>query len=51
MLEVMLGWLERNNRVITIVVSLVFGIWFLTKGTSGLLAHGEVPITKIPTTN
>jgi hypothetical protein len=35
------AWLERNNRVITIVVSLIFGVWFLSKGTTGLLAHGD----------
>jgi hypothetical protein len=29
-------WLERNNRVIAIVVSLVFGLLFLWKGLSGL---------------
>ncbi len=31
------GWLERNNRTIMIAVSLVFGIYFLYKGVSGLI--------------
>jgi hypothetical protein len=39
MREIVLRRLERNNRVITIVVSLVFGAWFLTKGVTGLVAH------------
>jgi hypothetical protein len=30
-------WLERNNRGIKIVVSVVFGTYFLWKGLSGLL--------------
>lgn len=34
------GWLQRHNRVIMIVVSFVFGAWFLFKGVSGLLAFG-----------
>ncbi len=34
------GWLQRHNRVIMIVVSFVFGAWFLFKGASGLLAIG-----------
>lgn len=34
------GWLQRHNRVIMIVVSFVFGVWFLFKGVSGLLAFG-----------
>jgi len=32
------GWLQRHNRVIMIVVSFVFGAWFLFKGVSSLLA-------------
>lgn len=32
------AWLERNNRVIVVTVSLVFGVWFLFKGISGLIA-------------
>jgi hypothetical protein len=39
MREIVLRWLERNNRVITIVVSLAFGAWFLSKGVTGLVAH------------
>ena len=31
------SWLERRNRVIVIAVSLVFGVWFLYKGVSGLI--------------
>lgn len=31
------GWLERNNRVIMIFVSLVFGVYFLAKGIGGLI--------------
>lgn len=31
------GFLERYNRVITIAVSLVFGVWFVWKGVTGLL--------------
>ncbi len=34
------GWLQRHNRVIMIVVSFLFGAWFLFKGVSGLLAVG-----------
>ena len=30
-------WLERNNRAIVITVSLVFGLYFLYQGLSGLL--------------
>lgn len=31
------GWLERNNRVIVITVSFIFGLWFSYKGITGLL--------------
>jgi len=31
-------WLTRNSRVIMIAVSLIFGLWFLWKGVTGLLA-------------
>lgn len=31
------AWLERNNRPIMIGVSLVFGLWFLVKGVTGLM--------------
>jgi hypothetical protein len=41
MVEIVLRWLERNNRVITIVVSLAFGAWFLAKGVTGLVAQGS----------
>ena len=34
------GWLQRHNRVIMIVVSFVFGVWFLYQGVSSLLAFG-----------
>jgi hypothetical protein len=32
------AWLERNNRAIVIVMSLVLGVWFLFKGSTGLIA-------------
>jgi hypothetical protein len=31
------GFLERHNRVITIAVSLVFGVWFVWQGVNGLI--------------
>ena len=31
------SWLERRNRVIVIAASLVFGVWFIYKGVSGLI--------------
>lgn len=31
------GWLERNERVILVAVSFIFGLWFLWKGLTGLL--------------
>ncbi len=34
------AWLERNNRPIMIGVSLVFGLWFLVKGITGLIGAG-----------
>ena len=38
--QVLLGkvsaWLERHNRVIVIVLGLVFGVWFLLQALSGL---------------
>lgn len=37
-LDTALGWLERNNRPITIAVSLIFGVWFTWQGITGLLA-------------
>lgn len=46
MLEVMQGWLERHNRKIAIVASLIFGAWFLWRGTTDLLTLGaETTIT------
>jgi hypothetical protein len=30
-------WLERNNRVIVMAVSFIFGLWFSYKGITGLL--------------
>ncbi len=36
-LDAMQGFLERHNRVITIAVSLIFGVWFVWKGVTGLL--------------
>lgn len=31
------AWLARNNRVIVVTVSLIFGVWFAYKGISGLI--------------
>lgn len=31
------GWLERHNRVIVMIVSFIFGLWFSYKGITGLL--------------
>jgi hypothetical protein len=36
-----LAWLERNSRVITIVVSLIFAVWFLSKSAAELLGHPQ----------
>jgi hypothetical protein len=36
MLERVSAWLERNNRVLVIVLGLVFGLWFLLKALQGL---------------
>ena len=30
-------WLQRNERVIMIAVSLIFGLWFFWKGVTGLM--------------
>jgi hypothetical protein len=30
------AWLEKNNRVIVVVLGLVFGVWFLLKALQGL---------------
>lgn len=30
-------WLERNNQTIVMVMSLIFGAWFLWKGVNGLI--------------
>jgi hypothetical protein len=49
--DIMLHWLQRNQRAITIAISLIFGAWFLSRSTSDLLAHaGEPPISKAPAT-
>lgn len=37
-LEAAGNWMEKNNRPITIAVSVIFGTYFLWKGISGLLA-------------
>ena len=34
-LERLVGWLQRNNRVVVIVLGLVFGTWFLIKALWG----------------
>ena len=31
------SWLERNNRVIVMTVSFIFGLWFSYKGITGLI--------------
>ncbi|HZQ45441.1 MAG TPA: GAP family protein [Verrucomicrobiae bacterium] len=36
LLEATIQWLERNNRTIAIVVSMVFGTYFIFKGIAGL---------------
>jgi Sap, sulfolipid-1-addressing protein len=36
LLEQLSVWLEKNNRVIVIVLGLVFGAWFLLKALQGL---------------
>ncbi len=41
-LDAMQGWLERNDRVIVITVSLIFGVWFLWKGITGLIAFNAL---------
>jgi hypothetical protein len=43
--ETMLCWLERRKRVITIVVSLAFGAWFIARGMRGFVAHGDTAKT------
>lgn len=30
-------WIERNDRIITVAVSLIFGVFFLSKGIAGLI--------------
>ena len=35
-LDAAASWLRRHNRVIMIVIGLVFGVWFSLKGLSGL---------------
>ena len=35
----MLDWLERHSRTITVAVSVIFGLWFLSKSASGLLEY------------
>lgn len=37
----LLAWLERNSRAITIAVSLIFAVWFLSKSAAGLLEHRQ----------
>jgi hypothetical protein len=37
-LDTALGWLERNNRPITVAASLIFGVWFAWQGITGILA-------------
>jgi len=52
MVEIVLRWLERNSRLITIAVSVIVGMWFFVRGTTALMAHSvETPTTKTSTTN
>lgn len=44
-IAVMLGWLERNSRAITIGVSLIFAVWFLSKSAAELLGQPDTAIT------
>jgi hypothetical protein len=37
LLEKVMGFLDRYNRPITIGASLIFGVWFLFKGITGLM--------------
>jgi len=41
----MLGWLERNSRVITITVSFIFAVWFLSISTAELLGQRSAALT------
>jgi hypothetical protein len=36
-LDAFQAFLQRHNRVITIAVSLIFGVWFVWKGVTGLI--------------
>jgi hypothetical protein len=38
MLDGLSAWLTKNNRAVVIIVSLIFGLFFLYSGISGLLA-------------
>jgi hypothetical protein len=42
--DIMLRWLERNDRLIKTIVSLAFGAWFFARGMSGLAAHGTAKV-------
>ena len=39
LLNAMSAWLNKNNRMLMIVTSLVFGLYFLVKGISRVLAY------------
>ena len=41
----MLGWLERNSRAITIGVSLIFAVWFISRSVTELLSQPNTAIT------
>ena len=46
LLERLLRVLQLHSREITIVASLIFGVWFIIKGVSGLMEHrGMTAIT------
>jgi hypothetical protein len=48
LLELLLAWLERRSRVITIMASLIFGVWFIVRGVRGLMAHGTGTAITMP---
>jgi hypothetical protein len=44
LLDIAHRWMERNNRGITVVVALTFGLWFLWQGIAGLIAVHNPPV-------
>jgi hypothetical protein len=41
LLDAIQSWLQRHNKVLTIVASLVFGSWFFYKGASSLVGRND----------